>query len=305
MLVLSGCQTVTNSTTPADDLYSKYRAKPNIKAFSIGTNGVAGASWGASSTSEAIDLAQKTCMNSGGLNCSVTEVNGSPVSNFKPVQNKSETVNNYNIVSKGIAYKPDLSLESAGTFVNKNYIITTNEMVDYCSKISFEHSGSLVDTTVVRIDKTNNLVALKSSYASKSWAKISERKQTSQGERVYAYGYDQSDLINSKVPTYQGKITDGIISSASGELNDIRVMKITNEINFGNIGGPVIAESGGVLGLVTSLDKNVVKSSMLSIFLNELNIEYTLADESKSISPSLIAKTAKNYSVPLVCLKEI
>lgn len=305
VLLLSGCQTVTNSTTPADNLYSQYRAKPNIKAFSIGTNGVAGASWGASSTANAIELAQRTCKNSGGLNCSVTEVNGAPVSNLNPVQNKNETVNNFNIVSKGITYKPDLSVQSTGIFINQDYIITTNEMVDYCSKISFERSGSLIDTTVVRIDKTNNLVALKSSSPSSVSATIVHQKQTSQGERVYTYGYDQSHVVNSKIPTYQGKITDGIISSASGDQNDVRVMKITNELNKGNIGGPVMASNGGVVGMVTTSNKEVIKSSMFLIFLNELNITYTKTNESKMVPPSIIAKMANSYSVPLVCLIEV
>jgi len=305
VLLLSGCQTVTNSTTPADNLYSQYRAKPNIKAFSIGTNGVAGASWGASTAAAAIELAQKTCKKSGGLNCSVTEVNGAPVSNLNYEQNTRGTVNNFNIVSKGVTYKPDLSVQSTGIFVNQDFIVTTNDMVDDCSKISFEQSGSLVDTTVVRIDKTNNLVALKSSSPNLVPATIVHQKQTSQGERVYTYGYDQSHVVNSKIPTYQGKITDGIISSASGNQNDIRVMKITNELNRGNVGGPVMTSNGGIIGMVTTSNKEAVKSSMLLIFLNELNINYTVTNENNIVSPSAIAKMANAYSVPLVCLNEV
>ena len=109
--MLSGCQTVGNS---ADNLYTQYRGKANNKAFSIGTNGVAGAAWGASSKDAAMRLAQKTCVDSGGLNCGVTEVNGTPISNQANLTSspKNSTVNNYNIISQGVTYKPDLFVQS-------------------------------------------------------------------------------------------------------------------------------------------------------------------------------------------------
>jgi len=61
-------------------------------------------------------------------------------------------------------------------------------------------------------------------------------------------------MVNAKTPTYQGRITDGIISPASGQNNDVRFMNVTNELNNGNIGGPVLAENGDVIGVIS--DKN-------------------------------------------------
>ncbi|MGF1681456.1 S1 family peptidase [Photobacterium minamisatsumaniensis] len=295
--LVAGCQTTGNS---ADNLYNQYRAKPNNKAFSIGTNNVAGAAWGAASTSEAMKLAQQTCVNSGGFNCNVTEVNGKPVSS----QAESSTVNNFNIVSQGINYKPNLNVKASGFFVNKDNILTTSDMIDACSKINYERSGRLLETTVVRVDKRNNIAVLKALTPNNSYATIGLSKQTTQGERTYTYGYELSDVVNTKTPTYQGKITDGIISSASGKNNDVRIMRTTNEVNEGNIGGPVIAENGNVIGLVTKGKQESIKSSMFTIFLNELNIGYKTSSTSKSVSPSKIAEQSKTYAVPLVCLNE-
>lgn len=304
VVMLSGCQTTGNS---ADKLYNQYRGKANNKAFSIGTNSVAGAAWGASTKAQAMKLAQQTCIDSGGFNCNVTEVNGIAISNqsAQEIQANSSTVNNYNIISQGLNYKPNLLVQSSGFFVNRDYILTTSDVVDSCSKINYERSGRLLETTVVRVDKANNLAVLKSLTPNKSYASISSQKQTTQGERTYTYGYDRSDMVNAKTPTYQGKITDGIISSASGSNNDVRFMKVTNEVNEGNVGGPVLAENGDVIGIISNVNKEAIKSSMFTIFLNELNIDYKVTKKNKSISPAKIAESSQRISVPLVCLNEV
>ena len=290
--LMAGCQTTGNS---ADNLYNQYRAKPNNKAYSIGTNSVAGAAWGAPTTSEAMMLAQKTCIDSGGLNCEVTEVNGSPLS----------TTNNFNVIFQGIVYKAYPYKKGSGFFVNNINILTTSDMIDDCSKINYERSGQLFETTVVRVDKRNNIAVLKALTPNESYATISLNKQTIQGDRAYTYGYVLSDVVNAKTPTYQGKITDGIISSASGSKNDVRIMKTTNAVDQGNVGGPVIAENGAVIGLVTDdVKKESIKSSMFTIFLNESNINYKTTTDKKSLAPSKIAEKSKQFSVPLVCLNQ-
>ncbi|MDV5167495.1 trypsin-like peptidase domain-containing protein [Photobacterium rosenbergii] len=296
--LIAGCQTTVSS---ADNLYNQYRAKPNNKAFAIGTNNVAGAAWGSPTTSEAVALAKKTCVDSGGNNCSVTEVNGNPVS----TQAEASTVNNFNIVSQGTVYRANTYKKGSGFFVNHVNILTTSDMIDDCAKINYERSGQLLETTVVRVDKRNNIAVLKALTPNESYATISLNKQTIQGDRAYTYGYVLSDVVNAKTPTYQGKITDGIISSASGSKNDVRIMKTTNSVDQGNVGGPVIAENGAVIGLVTDdIKKESIKSSMFTIFLNESSIDYKTTSDKKSLPPSKIAEKSKQFSVPLVCLNQ-
>ncbi|MGF1875294.1 trypsin-like peptidase domain-containing protein [Photobacterium frigidiphilum] len=302
VFISAGCQA---ANVTAEKLYNQYKNKPDNKAYSIGTNGVAGSAWGASTKEEAIELAQQTCRKTGGLNCNVTEVNGRPLSSNDSQVKNFRTVNNYNIVSNGINYKPDLSVTSTGFFINNEYLLTTNDVVENCSKINYERNGRLIETTVIRADKMNNISILKSTTPNATYAIISSKKKTSQGERTYTYGFELSDMAYSKIPSYQGKITNGIISRASGSYNDIRIMTITNEISKGDIGAPVIAENGDVIGLVTNEQKESIKSSILSIFLNEQNISYhTTKKTANNVSPSVIAEASQKFSVPLVCLNE-
>ncbi|MGF1717106.1 trypsin-like peptidase domain-containing protein [Photobacterium chitinilyticum] len=287
-----------------DDLYRQYQDKPNNKAFSIGTNGSAGAAWGASTKEEAMDLAQQTCNDSGGVNCNITEVNGRPLTSSDLQVKNYRTVNNYNIVSNGVNYKPDPEEKATAFFVNNQYLLSVENIVGKCSKLSYERNGKLIDLTVIRTDKMNNISLLKSATPNETYATISSKKKTYQGERTYSYGYHSSNTNNSKIPSFQGIITDGIISLASGSYNDIRFMTITNDVINGNVGGPVFAENGDVIGIVTNNRKKTLKASILSIFLNEQNIPHHVTKSQNNISPSSIAEQSQTFTVPLVCLNE-
>ena len=174
-------------------------------------------------------------------------------------------------------------------------------MTDRCEKLSFERDGKLFDLDVIRVDASNRLALLKSSKSSDTSAIISTEKLTRQGDRVYAYGYNLSDSRNSGSPTYQGRITDGIVSSANGQFNDVRVMKITNDKETWTVGGPIFNEYGKVRGILTSEKEDAIKSSMLNIFLSESGITFSSQPNSKSLPISSIAENGKSITVPLVC----
>ncbi|ELR64747.1 Serine protease, trypsin family protein [Photobacterium marinum] len=77
LLALAGCESTYNNTYK---LYQDYRLQTNNKAYAIGTNKIAGASWGARNTREAAELAIQTCEDLGGVNCSIVDINGSSLS---------------------------------------------------------------------------------------------------------------------------------------------------------------------------------------------------------------------------------
>lgn len=303
-ILVSGCQT----TNQHANLYNKYSNSPNNKAFSVGVNGVAGAAWSSQTIEEAKSRANSACKNSGGMNCTVTEVNGKPIGTTSSATTSTRdpalntTINNtYNLNSSQMSYTADLTIHSSGFFVNKYHILTTSYITDRCEKIRFALDGSMHDLDVVRVDSSNGLSLLKSAHHSEVAALISSDKLTRQGDRVLTYGYDLSDILNAGSPTYQGRITDGIVSSANGVLNDVRVMKITNNTNSGSIGGPVFNESGAVKGIITSKTENAIKASMLDIFLSEAGVAFRAQSNSKTLSTSSIAESGKSITVPLVC----
>lgn len=74
------CQNCTPPTAgvSAQQLFERYSKQPTNKAFARGADDVAGASWGAKTEEEAKLLAIRTCAESGGKQCTIKDLNGSP-----------------------------------------------------------------------------------------------------------------------------------------------------------------------------------------------------------------------------------
>lgn len=74
------------------------------------------------------------------------------------------------------------------------------------------------------------------------------------GQDVLAFGFPLSNLLGSSV-----RVTNGIISSRSGLQNAPNVFQISNPVQPGNSGGPLLNSYGEVVGIVVaSLDEGFV-----------------------------------------------
>jgi hypothetical protein len=67
------------------------------------------------------------------------------------------------------------------------------------------------------------------------------------GETVITYGFPLGPMLSST-----GNMTTGSISSMAGPQNDAKQFQITAPVQVGSSGGPVIDETGAVIGIVQS-----------------------------------------------------
>jgi S1-C subfamily serine protease len=67
------------------------------------------------------------------------------------------------------------------------------------------------------------------------------------GDRVFTFGFPVRELLGD-----EPKFTEGAISSLSGLRGERRLMQVTIPIQPGNSGGPVVTETGTVVGMLTS-----------------------------------------------------
>ena len=67
------------------------------------------------------------------------------------------------------------------------------------------------------------------------------------GERIFSVGFPAPALLGPGT-----KFTDGAVSSLSGPGGEAAIMQITVPLQPGNSGGPVLNESGEVIGIVVS-----------------------------------------------------
>jgi hypothetical protein len=77
LMVLFVVSCATNPTSK-QQLWKRYQEQSYNKAYVIASNGITAAAWGRQSTDIAIHIARVECMNKGGVDCAVVDVNGQP-----------------------------------------------------------------------------------------------------------------------------------------------------------------------------------------------------------------------------------
>ena len=153
--------------------------------------------------------------------------------------------------SDSAAAKPDRLFDQTGTgfLVSTNGHLVTNAHVvqgcvgDILGNLSGEAPAKL---RLVSSDETDDLALLQVPGSFKDAARIRDRAIQS-GDSVVAIGYPFHGLLTSDFT-----VTTGIVSSLSGVLNDTRFLQISAAVQPGNSGGPLLASSGDVVGVVAA-----------------------------------------------------
>jgi len=190
------------------------------------------------------------------------------------------------------------SRTGSGFFVNGKYLLTNYHVVKGCDQISIHQEGFRNNATIFAIDPSTDLAILKSSPPHPSVLKFSKKK-IRLGEKVIVLGYPFGELLGSGL-----KVTTGNISSLTGLINDSTQIQITSPVQPGNSGGPLLDESGNVIGVIVARltpelqAQNVnlaIKKNIVTAFLNAHGIHYeTSESNSKMYLPDLVDASSKS-----------
>jgi len=162
------------------------------------------------------------------------------------------------------------------------YIVTNYHVIEDTTQLTVRTTnGKTYAARIARIDEKNDLAVLKIDAAGLAFLPIADSSTVKKGTSVLAAGFPQ--IV---VQGIEPKITDGIISSLTGIMNDARTFQMSNPIQPGNSGGPLFTLDGNVIGIVNaqlsaktmqkefdSIPQNVnfaVKSSYLLSLLREM-----------------------------------
>lgn len=172
-----------------------------------------------------------------------------------------------------------------GFFVNPDgYLITNHHVVSDKTDVAVRDlKGRFYRAQVVARDQRRDLALIKVTGHFPS-LRITHSDSVTKGQRVYAVGYPQISIQGN-----ESKVTDGVISSFSGIRNDDDWFQISVPIQGGNSGGPLVTESGQVVGVVVAsvnvskfhsiagtIPQNVnyaIKSKLLLGFLDDHRIK--------------------------------
>ena len=194
----------------------------------------------------------------------------------------------------------------SGFVINQDgYIVTNNHVIENCSSLDVHNIDQSSYATVIATDPDSDLAVIKTDIDITPYYYL-EKSDPSILEEIFTVGYPFGMEISSTV-----KVNKGIISSDRGLGDSQREFQIDAAIQLGNSGGPVIDVLGNVVGVVfAKIDYDyvmeefgipaenmnfAVKVSALKNFLNKNQIEYNLAESTKTIDKVTLINNATIY----------
>jgi S1-C subfamily serine protease len=199
-----------------------------------------------------------------------------------------------------------------GFFVSKTGHIATNDhVVAACATPQIKIGTSIYrDGRILARDQVNDLALIKIDHQPTTFASI--RLGARLGESVAVFGFPLMTLLASS-----GNFTLGNITATAGLADDQTQIQISAPVQPGNSGGPLLDQSGNVVGVVVSkLDvlraasisgdfaQNVnfaIKANILAEFLAANNIRYQMGFRDDALDSADLAEQARDMSVAITC----
>lgn len=201
----------------------------------------------------------------------------------------------------------------SGVFVDGNgHVLTNNHVIEDCSSSIkvFANQEQAAGAGVVARDATNDLALLATGLTPVAFAGL--RESVRQGEAVAAFGYPHTDVLAKS-----GNFTLGNVTALAGVDDDSRFLQISTPVQSGNSGGPLLDQSGNLVGIVSSklnalkileasgdLPQNVnfaIKASLAARFLEENHIHFARGTAAGALKPEDLADQARSVSVFILC----
>lgn len=197
-----------------------------------------------------------------------------------------------------------------GFLIAEGLILTNHHVINQCRRITVGESEW--NAGVIAKDNVHDLALLKSEIPAQVYATFRDRDSVDLGEDVVVIGYPLQGVLSSQL-----NLTSGNVSALAGISNDQNVFQLTAPIQPGNSGGPVLDESGHVIGVIVSkvneiialrstgsLTQNVnfaIQPVLVQSFLEKHSIDYRRAPSVSQKEMKDITRDAQQYTVPIVC----
>ncbi len=180
---------------------------------------------------------------------------------------------------------PAIEIRAFGTgfFVTDDgYLLSNHHVVKGAKSIFVKSPTGFVPAKIVSTDSQNDIALLKVDGRFKPLPLVSS-KDVKLGASAFTLGFPNPELQG-----ISAKLTKGEISSLSGIRDDPRQFQISVPVQPGNSGGPLIDDSGNVIGIVTARLSEA--ASLISSGVLPQNVNYAL--KSSFVSAFLEAQSA-------------
>lgn len=205
------------------------------------------------------------------------------------------------------------SIGSGFIIDTKGHVLTNEHVVRSCDRPKVtDIDGHSYEARVEARDASNDLALLSASHHWPDAATLRDGREPRPGDAVVVTGFPYGGLISSNVV-----VTTGSLNALTGPRDDTRLLQLSAPVQPGNSGGPVLDESGRVIGVVSemlngiavaavtgALPQNVnyaIKSAIIRNFLDTRQIDYAHAAPGHDLSSGDVGDLARKFTVRVAC----
>jgi hypothetical protein len=136
----------------------------------------------------------------------------------------------------------------SGTIVSaEGHVLTAAHVVAGAGRVKIFTAQGMRTASVLRIDEANDLAVLKLAAGIYPVLPVAPSRRIRLGQMVATIGFP-----NIEIQGFSPKVTRGEISSLNGLGDDPRAWQISVPVQTGHSGGPLLDESGNLVGVVVS-----------------------------------------------------
>jgi S1-C subfamily serine protease len=196
-----------------------------------------------------------------------------------------------------------------GFYVGEGHIVTNWHVAKDCRVLQTANGAAL---RVIASDAAVDLALLQVSGAKTGATASFSQADAVLGESVIVFGFPLTGLLASS-----GNLTTGIVSATAGLHDNPRHLQISAPVQPGNSGGPLLDQSGNVVGVVVAkldaataaslmgdIPQNVnfaIKGREVVSFLARSRITPMMVASSPKLSTEAVATTAAAFTVQIAC----
>lgn len=209
---------------------------------------------------------------------------------------------------------PGPTSSGSGFFVSTAGMVLTNKhVIRGCTSVRVRtDSGPSIPARVVGTDAAQDLALLASDGSAPAVAVFRSGTDVRPGDGVVAIGYPLNGLLADEV-----NVSVGVVNALAGMYNDREQLQMSAPVQPGSSGGPLLDESGHVVGIVvTKLNARVVaeamgdipqnvnfalKTSVIRAFLEANQVRYASAPSTAVVPNADVAAGARRATVLVEC----
>jgi S1-C subfamily serine protease len=207
---------------------------------------------------------------------------------------------------------PRIRGDSSGTgfyVTDAGHVVTNWHVAKDCRLL---RTAAGVPLRLIASDQEIDLAVLQASGGRLPAAASFSQTDAVLGESIIVFGFPLTGLLSSS-----GNLTTGIVSATAGIRDNPHHLQISAPVQPGNSGGPLLDQSGNVVGVVVAkldsaiaanltgdIPQNVnfaIKGREVVSFLTRSRIAPSAPPESKRLSTEAVAASASSLTVQIFC----